>query len=116
MTKPVTLTVKDVIGHKLCISVKDGEKVFAKVKAILNDGGRVRLSFKGVGLITGAFLNGAIGRLFGIFDKKKIHESVRVRDIEEGYLLLIKAIADNAIRYYKDPARQKAILKEEGFI
>ena len=114
MAKPVTLIVKDVIGCNLCISSKDGDKLYEKIKEILNDGGRVRLSFKGIDIIIAAFLNGAIGRLFGIFDKKKIHESVRVRDIKEGDLLIIKAVADNAIRYYKDPARHKAILKEEG--
>ena len=100
MTDPVTLTVRDIIGHETCVDPDDGDKLYQQIEPILNDGGNVRLSFAGVGLLNTSFLNTAYGRLFGVYDEDQIRESVTVDDTDQSTQWMMEAVADNAKKFY----------------
>lgn len=70
--EPVKISVYGIVGNSLCVSAKDGEKVYKKIREVLEKGKKVELSFLNVQLLTAAFLNTAIGSYIGISLKKKL--------------------------------------------
>ena len=50
-----------------CIDPADGERLFAEVSAALRRGEPICLDFDGVSVVTGSFLNAAVGCLYGVF-------------------------------------------------
>ena len=111
MANEVKLAVAEVVGNKLCVDSRDGQKLYALIEKALEAKSCVILSFRGVTLLTSAFLNSAIGRLYGKFSEEDIRASLKAEDIEQDDLRLIKAVTDNAKQYFKDPKRYKAAVK-----
>ncbi len=68
----ITIQVLDLVGRPYCVSSKDGQSLFDKMVPLIENGKTVHLSFKGVDVIIGAFLNVAIGQLFSRFSEEKI--------------------------------------------
>jgi len=62
-----TIQIASLVGSNLCIASDDGEKVHDAIVAALRNGKKVRLSFEGVEDLTSAFLNTAVGQLYGEF-------------------------------------------------
>jgi hypothetical protein len=90
----------------------DGEKVYKKIKEALDRNKRVELSFLNVELLTSAFLNAAIGKLYGDFSAEKIRKSLFLRSISAEDRELIKRVVSMAKMYYKDPELLAKAIKE----
>jgi len=100
----VTISVYELTGSPLCVASDDGQKVYDQIaEAIPNRA--VILSFKNVTGLTSAFLNAAIGQLYGPFDHKRIRERLEIVDIEPDDLALLKRVVETAKQYFKDPKR-----------
>lgn len=112
MANEVKLSVAEVVGHSLCVASSDGDKLYERIAKALEANSRVTLSFSGVTLLTSAFLNSAVGRLYGNFSEEAIKNSLKAEDIEKDDLKLIKAVTDNAKQYYKDPQRYRQAVTE----
>ena len=63
-------------------------------------------------MLTSAFLNTAIGKLYGEFDEKKIKNSLSVSDISNEDKLLLKRVVDTAKVYYKNPKQFEESIKQ----
>ena len=111
MTSTIKVSVTKVVDNSLCVASSDGDKLYEHIAKALEADSCVMLSFNGVTLLTSAFLNSAIGRLYGKFSEEKIRALLKVEDIEHDDKLLIKAVADNAKQYFKDPQRYKQAIK-----
>jgi hypothetical protein len=72
----------------------------------------VRLSFQNVESLTSAFLNAAVGQLYGSFDQELLKERLSVEEIERDDLALLKRVIDTAKQYFKDPEVIEAIRRE----
>ena len=112
MANEVKLSVAKVSGHSLCVASCDGDKLYEHIAKALEANSCVVLSFSGVTLLTCAFLNSAIGRLYGKFSEETIRALLKVEDIEQDDMLLIKAVTDNAKQYFKDPQRYRQAVKD----
>ncbi|MGC1375575.1 MAG: STAS-like domain-containing protein [Anaerolineales bacterium] len=112
MNEPITLRVYEIVGSSLCVASEDGQKVFEQVRRALKDGKKVRLSFQNVESLTSAFLNAAIGQLYGVFPHEILKESLSVRDIETNDLGLLKRVIETAKQYFQDPAVIEAARRE----
>jgi len=112
MANEVKLAVAKVVGHSLCVASSDGDKLYELIEKALEAKSCVTLSFRDVTLLTSAFLNSAIGRLYGKFSEETIRDSLKAEDIEQDDLRLIKAVTDNAKQYYKDPQRYRQAITE----
>ena len=114
----IQLNVFAITGDTFCVSADDGEKVFKQIRLALDAGKKVELSFLNIEMLTSAFLNTAIGQLYGIEDENKIKSNLSVTEISDDDKLLIKRVADTAREYYKDPDRFeksiKKIMEDEG--
>ena len=105
MKKSVAISVFGVVGTPLCVASGDGQKVHDRLAATLRQNRRVVLSFLNVSTLTSAFLNTAVGQLYGEFEATHIRELLKVEDMEAEDLALLKRVVETAKLYFKDPER-----------
>ncbi len=108
----VKVNIYTIVGDPICASPKDGDKVYKELKKALIQEKQIVVSFLNVEILTVAFLNTAIGKLYGEFDGERIKNSLSISDISDENKLRIKRVVDTAKAYYKDPDQfEKSINK-----
>lgn len=113
MKTPVIVRIFDIVGGPLCVSADDGQRVHDKIVPLLRDGTPVVLSFEQIETLIPAFLNAAIGQLYGEFPEERIRELVSVRDMDEEDQAVLKRVVDNAKTYFKASKEFDQTWKEE---
>lgn len=112
----LTISVFEAVGGGLCVASGDGEKVYKRLsKALtkaLEDGHQVVISFRNVELLTSAFLNSAIGQLYGQYSEADIRRALQVKDLQEEDIRLLKRVVENAKFYYENPQRYNRTHKQ----
>lgn len=103
MSEEIKIKVFEVVGDELCVASSDGEKLYRRIHPFLKRGKKIVLSFSNISTITSAFFNSSIAPLYGDFDAELIRDSIVLEDMTDDDKLLLKRVADNAKRYYKDP-------------
>src|SRR3990172_9568509 len=112
MKKNLTLSIFEVVGSPLCVASDDGQRVHDRVAAALKEGIDVTVSFLNVSSLTSAFLNAAIGQLYGSFTENEIRSKLKVKDMEPDDLALLKRVVETAKQYFKDPKRFDKAVEE----
>lgn len=105
MQKELTVSIFQTVGSALCVASGDGQKVYERLAASLQQGKSVSLSFYNVSILTSAFLNAAIGQLYGKFSEEQIRSLLKVQDIQPDDLALLKRVIETAKQYFKNPQR-----------
>ncbi len=105
MKKEVPLSLFGMVGSAYCVSSADGQKVFRRLATAINDGKKVAVSFANVEYLTSAFLNAAIGQLYGHFAPEHIRRHVRLVGISKPDATLLKRVVENARAYFADPEK-----------
>ena len=72
--KEIKLSIASITGGGICVAASDGNKVHDAIKTEIDRGSRVTISFSGVTRMTTAFLNAAIGQLYGEFTEEHIRQ------------------------------------------
>ena len=103
MNNSITVKVDELIGSLLCISTDDAQKVFEKLKFLLDSGKNIIISFFGVEILISLFLNISIGQLYGFFQEKEIVSRMEVVGLADDDLELLARVVDNAKKYYANP-------------
>jgi hypothetical protein len=112
MALGMELLVYEIVGSPLCVASDDGQKVFDRVAGAMQEGRQVTLSFRNVKSLTSAFLNAAIGQLYGSFKDEEIRSLLSVKDLQPDDLALLKRVVDTAKEYFKDPKRFDGAMEE----
>ena len=112
MSEKIKISIFEVVGSPLCVASGDGQKVYERLNATLETDREVVLSFHNVTTLTSAFLNAAIGQLYGIFSEEQIRAQLKVEDMEQDDLALLKRVVDNAKLYFKDRKRFDKVVEE----
>ena len=112
MSQSLNISVFQVVGSQLCVSSDDGQKVHDLIALALAEGRRVTVSFLNVIGLTSAFLNAAIGQLYGSFTEEQIRSSLTVKDMQPDDLALLKRVVETARQYFKDPERFQLAMQE----
>jgi hypothetical protein len=113
MTEPIVVRVFDIAGGPICVSAEDGQRIHDKIAPLLREGKKVVLSFEQVDTLISAFLNAAIGQLYGEFPEERIRELLSVRDMEQDDLVVLQRVVENAKTYFKEPKKFDQAWKEE---
>lgn len=108
----VKIDIYSIVGQKDCTLPEDGDKVFNSLKRILQENRKVIISFKNVEKLTTAFLNNAIGKLYGIFEEDVIKQSLSVKDISDSGKVRLKRVVTNAKNFFKNPDEMRETVKE----
>lgn len=105
-----TINIFNTVGSSFCVESEDGQKVFEFISKAFNENRTVVLSFLNVGMLTTAFLNSAIGQLYGVFPEEKIKSSLQVENLSQSGMVSLKRVVETAKLFYKDPdAMQRSI-------
>ena len=99
----VSLSIREIVGSPLCIASDDGRRVHDRIAAALKEGSNVTASFLNITILTAAFLNAAVGQLYGSFTEKQVRAKLKVKDIQPDDLALLKRVVETARQYFKDP-------------
>lgn len=102
MRKDLIISVFEVTSSPLCVASSDGQKIHDRLAMTLQAGRSVTLSFRNVSTLTTAFLDTAIGQLYGVFSEKQIRSSLKVQDMQADDLALLKRVIKTAKQYFKD--------------
>lgn len=113
MSQPITVRVRDIIGSPLCVSAEDGQILHDKIAPLVRDDVHVVLSFRGVDTVISAFLNAAIGQLYGEFSEDRVRGLLSFEDVTDDDLTLVKRVAENAVIYFKNAAQFDRAWEEE---
>ena len=100
MNQAISVRVRDIIGGPHCVSAEDGQRLYEKIAPLIRQGEPVTLSFRGVDTVISAFLNAAIGQLYGEFSDKLVKELVSVEELSDVDMQLVDRVAENAILYF----------------
>lgn len=101
---PIKISVFNLVGNGFCTDAKDGEVVFGAISKALQREQPVEISFQNVDMLTSAFLNPAIGQLYRDFSEAKIRQFVKVSEIEDADIALLRRVIETAKLYYKEPS------------
>lgn len=107
------IQVFDIIGSGLCVSSDDGQLVHDRIAELLRQKQKVIVSFKNVDILISAFLNAAIGQLYGEFSEEDIRAYLSVNNILSEDLDLLKRVVDNAKLYFKNRSQYDEAWKSE---
>jgi len=113
MSNEIIVRVFDVVGGPLCVSADDGQAVHDKIVPLLREDRKVAVSFEKVETMISAFLNAAIGQLYGEFPEDKIRALLSVREMSQEDLALLKRVVDNAKLYFQNRKQFDQAWKEE---
>lgn len=108
----IEVNVYSIVGNSFCVDAEDGEKVFEVLKKILEQNNSAVITFLNVEMLTSAFLNTAIGRLYGVFDYDLLKKRLSLKDISDDDKLLLKKVTDTAKAYYKNKKKIEKIENE----
>jgi hypothetical protein len=110
------LSLTQAIGSGFCTASEDGEKVHLLILEAIKKGDKVRLSFSKVEDLTSAFLNAAVGQLYGEFEEETLREHLLPPvDASPEDLALLKRVVEKAKAFFQDPERfRRAAEKELG--
>jgi len=113
MKDTIRVGVYDIVGGPLCVSAEDGQKVYENIAPLLEAGSKVALSFAKVETLISAFLNAAVGQLYGKFTEDQVRALLAVEDMDQEDMSLLKRVVDNAKLYFKSPKEFDQAWKEE---
>lgn len=98
------LTVKDIINSPLAVSTEKGEMVFKTINSHLQKNEKVIVDFKGIDLMITAFLNAAIGKLYGnkSYSSQFLNDHIKLDNIEKEDISLFKDVIERAKEYFEN--------------
>jgi hypothetical protein len=108
----IKINIFRIVGQKDCTLPEDGDKVYEALSKALQADKKTILSFQGVDKLTTAFLNNAVGRLYGEFSEEKIKHLLSVDDASDSTKVRLKRVVTNAKNYFKNPDRMKESIQE----
>jgi hypothetical protein len=104
MSDAISIRILDVLGGPLAVSASEGQALHDRIAPLLRMRRRVALCFIGMEVTTPAFLNAAVGQLYGEFEHGQIRAMLSVRDANSDDLALLQRVVENAKHYFANLA------------
>lgn len=96
------LKVNELTALDIAVSSDEGDKINARIETLLESYQRIVLDFSGIKLLTSAFLNAAIGQLYGKYSNEEIASRISLVNVAPDDLPLFKKVIDRAKEYFQD--------------
>lgn len=111
--KEIKISVTQIVGGGICVSAEDGNKIHDAIRTEIVKGNRVIISFSGVTRMTTAFLNAAVGQLYGAFSEEQLRQHLAPpTDAEPWQLNRLKLVVDRAKEFFRNPQAVKNALSK----
>ncbi len=108
----IKINIFNIVGYSDCTLPEDGDKIYNIIEKALNEGKKVLISFQNIERVTSAFLNNAIGKLYGKFDEDVLKDSLSLEHMSLSGKILLKRVISTAKLYFKDPDKMRKSVKE----
>ncbi len=103
----MTILLREQFGE-FALSADQGRCLGEQVREALQGGEESVLDFAGIRSVISAFLNPAIGELYGAFPAEVVDDRVRVINASPVQEQSVELVRSNARRYYQDPEFRRA--------
>jgi hypothetical protein len=113
MSEPIPIRVTDLINSPRAVDATDGERVFKEVCPLLKAGQKVQLSFDGIIMVITAFLNAAVGKLYGELPEQRINELLEVSNLRDAFQPSLDKSIEWSKAYFANRERMEQAIKEE---
>lgn len=97
----VKIKIIETAGINCCVAACDGQKVHDRIADAFHKNSKVELSFAETNELTPAFLNAAVGQLYGIFQAELIEKSLSFTDIDPENETALKRVMERAKGYFE---------------
>ena len=108
----VTLYVQQIVTDSHCISDVQGEQIYKFITKALDAKKKVIISFNNIETVNTAFLNTAIGQLYGKYPGDILKKNLSVKDHKPIHALRLNRVIKTAKSYYQDPGQFKRDFEE----
>ena len=97
------LKIVNVINSEFAVSPEDGDSIFNLIKEKVDSKEKIVIDFSNIDIMTTAFLNNAVGKLYNIYDKEKLNQYISMKNISKSDLNLVKKVIERAkIKFSKE--------------
>lgn len=96
------IKIIDEVTLKQGATTDEGLPIYNKIISWLDNGETVTLDFDQVELVTTAFLNVVIGRLYEKYTSEELNSLLKFKNLTNGIAIRIKTVANTAKNYYKN--------------
>lgn len=103
----ITLKIVDLISSEFAVSPEDGDIIFNIISNKINEKEHIILDFAEIDIMTTAFLNNAIGKLYNIYTKEQLNKYIRMNNISKTDLNLVKKVIERAKIKFTDEEIEK---------
>ncbi len=100
--KTIKILITELVGSDSAISTEDGDKLFQRIDKALKNEALIQISFKGIKLITTAFLNAGVGQLYGKYEGDTLNQKIEILDMESTDLEILKKVVEAAKKYFQN--------------
>lgn len=100
--------VQGEIGEN-CITMEDGQKVYAQIHPRLQAKENVELDFAGVKIVASPFLNAAIGQLLRDTTPDDLNSYLRILNLSLTARPILRRVIENAKAYYSSDEMREAV-------
>ncbi len=107
MEKSIRINIYNITGQHDAINSDDGEKIYSKIKELIDKDYNVILDFSNITHLITAFLNIAYGQLFGQFDEKLIESRIAFENISDEDLYTVNRVRKNAIEFFLKKSQEQ---------
>ncbi|OIQ23723.1 MAG: hypothetical protein BM562_18530 [Alphaproteobacteria bacterium MedPE-SWcel] len=110
-----TVKISQIIGSGYCVSASDGKLVYEVITQHIEKGDRVAISFENATRLTTAFLNAAVGQLYGEYTPEKVRASLAPPlGAEPWQLARLKVVVERAKAFFEKPDEISKIIERES--
>lgn len=110
--KLTTIHMSTIVSGGICVAASDGNKVHDAILSEFKKGNRVAISFQNVTRMTTAFLNAAVGQLYGEYPEDQLRQMLAPPiHAEPWHLSRLKLVVDRAKDYFRDPVAARSSFK-----
>ena len=95
------ILVKDLVAGGNAVYESEGNSLYYLLEDRIINGKSVKVSFKGIDVITHEFLNASIGRICSNFDRRLLKQKLEILDTKESHRDFFKAVIIAGREYYK---------------
>jgi hypothetical protein len=113
MSEPILIRVTDLINSPRAVDAADGERVFMEVCPLLKASQKVQLSFDGITMVITAFLNAAVGKLYGEMPEERIDDLLEVSHLRDAFRPALDKSIQWSKAYFENRERMEQAIKEE---
>ena len=112
MTKTIYINVAEKIGAPSALTQEQGNIIYNEIVSAIEKKNPILLDFEQVESMISAFLNNAIGQLYGKYTSQQISEFLKIINFPHEKTSTLNVVIANAKKYYSDRDNFNSAIKE----